>query len=156
MMTKQVASRCLRLAPVGLGLMLRKAQGSSAAIILRCSSPCSISSALSHGCKPLHDKRFSATIENSAAGLGDVSQPTLITAGVFQWNQTEIASDLLATLKAIRLADDQHERHRGQWTDARMDRQSLRLGALLHFLLRRLAQLRDHRMAAAVGDQPYE
>lgn len=68
-----------------------------------------------------------------------MSQPALITAGVFQGNQAEVASDLLATLKAIRLADDQHERHRGEWTDTRMGRQLLRLGALLHFLLRRLA-----------------
>ena len=33
--------------------------------------------------------------------LGDVSQPSPIPAGVFQWNQTEIAGHLLATLKAF-------------------------------------------------------
>src|SRR5215467_4793999 len=69
-----------------------------------------------------------------------------MTAGVFQGNQTEVASDLLATPKALRLPDDQHERHRGEWPDARMGRQSLRLGTLLHLLLHRLAQLRDDRI----------
>ena len=71
--------------------------------------------------------------------LGDVSQPSPIPAGVFQWNQTEIAGHLLATLKAFGFSDDQHERHCGEWTDTGMRRQSLCLRALLHFLFHRLA-----------------
>ncbi len=66
--------------------------------------------------------------------LGDVTQPPTVTAGVLQWNQTEIAGQLLATLKAFRLPDDQHKRQCGERTDSGMGRQSLRLGAPLHFL----------------------
>ena len=55
--------------------------------------------------------------------LGDVSQPSSISAGVFQRNQTEVAGHLLATLKAFGFSDDQHERQCGKWTHTRMSRQ---------------------------------
>src|ERR1700733_13305727 len=75
--------------------------------------------------------------------FGNVPQPSPISAGLFQRNQTEIAGHLLATLKAFGLSDDQHERHCGEWTDSGMRRQSLRLRTLLHFLFHCLAQLGD-------------
>ncbi len=39
--------------------------------------------------------------QDRTALFGDVSQPSPIAAGVLQWNQTEIAGHLLATLKAF-------------------------------------------------------
>ena len=66
-------------------------------------------------------------------------QPSPISAGVFHWNQTEIASHLLATLKAFRFSDDQHEGYRGEWTHTRMSRQSLCFRVLFNFPLYPLA-----------------
>jgi uncharacterized repeat protein (TIGR03803 family) len=46
---------------------------------------------------------------------------------------------LLATLKAFRFSDDQHEGHRGEWTHTRMRRQSLCFRVLFNFPLYPLA-----------------
>src|SRR5215469_15758074 len=81
--------------------------------------------------------------QHRTALLGDVSQSPAISAGVLQWNQTEIARHLLPTLKAFCFPDDQHKRQCGEGTHTGMSRQSLRLRALFHFLLYRLAQLGD-------------
>src|SRR6202142_3076639 len=75
----------------------------------------------------------------------DVSQPTPLSAGVLQRHQSQIARDLLATPKPLGSPDDQHEGQRRQRTRARMRRQSLRLGTLLHFLLDGLRQLGNRR-----------
>jgi len=70
--------------------------------------------------------------QHRTALFRDMSQPALVPTGLFHWNQTEIAGDLLAALKAFRLADDQHKRQCGEGTDSGMRRQSLRRRALLH------------------------
>src|SRR6266851_8004304 len=59
-------------------------------------------------------------------------------------HQSQITRDLLPTLKSFCSPDDQHESQCGQHTHSRMRPQTLRLGTLLHFLLDRLRQLRDH------------
>jgi len=51
-----------------------------------------------------------------------------------------------AAAKALGVADDQHEGQCGQGTDSGMRHQSLRLRALLDFLLDRLGQFRDRRI----------
>ena len=61
-------------------------------------------------------------------------------AGVFQWHQSEITRDLLAALKPVWSADDQHEGQRRQCTYTGMCLQSLRLRTLLHLLLDGLCQ----------------
>ncbi len=75
-----------------------------------------------------------------------MSQPSPIPAGVFQRHQSEIARHLLPARKAVGFSEDQHERQCGERTDTGMRHQALRLRALLHFLLDRLAQLRDGRV----------
>src|SRR6478672_12200086 len=75
-----------------------------------------------------------------------MSQSPPISARVFQRHQSQIARDLLATLKPIRSLDDQHERQCRQWTHSGMGQQALGLRTLLHFLLDRLRQLRDRRV----------
>ena len=66
-------------------------------------------------------------------------------AGLLQRHQPQIARDLLATLKPIRPADDQHERQRRQCTHLGLRLQALRLRTLLHFLLDGLRQLGNRR-----------
>ena len=51
------------------------------------------------------------------------------------------SSNLLPTLKALNFPNDQHEGQRGEWSDTRMRHESLRFGALLHFLVDCLVQL---------------
>src|SRR6202142_2290358 len=72
-----------------------------------------------------------------------MSQPSPIPARVLQRHQSQIARDLLATLKPIRSLDDQHERQCGQRTHSGMGHQALGLRTLLHFLLHRLTQFSD-------------
>jgi hypothetical protein len=50
----------------------------------------------------------------------DVSQAALVSARLLQRHQSQIARDLLATLKPIRSPDDQHERQRRQRTHSGM------------------------------------
>ncbi len=77
--------------------------------------------------------------------LRDMSQPSPIPARLLQRHQSQIARDLLATLKPFRSPDDQHESQCGQRTHSGMRLQPSRLGTLLHFLLDGLRQLRDRR-----------
>jgi hypothetical protein len=76
----------------------------------------------------------------------DVPQPSPVPTGILQRHQPQIARDLLATLKPIGLADDQHKGQCGQGTDSRVRHQSPRLRTLLGLLLDRLTQFRDHRV----------
>lgn len=46
----------------------------------------------------------------------NVSQPRSFSAGIFFWNQSEIASNLLPTWKSLRIADDPYEGQCGEWT----------------------------------------
>src|SRR6516162_733272 len=75
--------------------------------------------------------------------FGNMPQPSLIPAGVFQRHQAEIARNLLPTRKALGFPDDQHEGQGGEWTDTGMGHPALRFAALLYFLLDCLAQLRN-------------
>ena len=78
--------------------------------------------------------------------FGDMPQPSPIAAGFFYRDQSQIARYLLARAKAFGPADDQHEGQCSQGTHSGMCPQSLRLRALLDFLLDRLTQLRDRRV----------
>src|SRR5919108_258134 len=78
--------------------------------------------------------------------FGDMPEPSPIPAGVFQRHQAEIAGNLLPARKALGFPDDEHERQCGEWTNTRMCHQSFGRGALLHFVLDRLAQLGDGRV----------
>src|SRR5450631_4478625 len=69
-----------------------------------------------------------------------MSQAPPLSTRIFQRHQSQIARDLLATLKPIRSADDQHESQCGQRTHSGMGPQALGLRTLLHFLLDRLTQ----------------
>src|SRR5262249_45619426 len=71
--------------------------------------------------------------------LGDVSQPSPISAGIFQRHQSEIARYLLPTLKAIPISEDEHEGQCGQSTHTWMCHQPLRFGMALGSRLTRLA-----------------
>src|SRR5579872_1598704 len=78
--------------------------------------------------------------------LGDVSQPSSISAGIFQWHQSEIARHLFPTLKAARISDDQYKPQCGEWTDTRMRHQPLRCRTLFHLALDRLTQFGNGRV----------
>ena len=65
----------------------------------------------------------------------DVSQAPSLPARIFQRHQPQITGDLLATLKPICSADDQHEGQCRQRTNSGMRLQALRLGTLLRLLL---------------------
>jgi len=72
-------------------------------------------------------------------------QPSPLPAGLLQRHQSQIARDLLATLKPFRSPDDQHESQRRQRTYPGMRPQSPRLGTFLRFLLDHLTQFGDRR-----------
>jgi hypothetical protein len=72
-----------------------------------------------------------------------MSQPSSVPTRVLQRHQSQIARDLLPTLKPIRSLDDQHERQCGQRTYSGMAHQALGLRTLLHFLFDRLTQFSD-------------
>src|SRR6266516_6567655 len=75
-----------------------------------------------------------------------MAESSPIPARVFQRHQSQIARDLLATLKPIRSLDDQHERQCRQRTHSGMGHQALGLRTLLHVLLDRLTQCGDRRV----------
>ena len=75
----------------------------------------------------------------------DVSQAPSLSARILQRHQSQIARDLLTTLKPIGSADDQHERQCRERTDSGMRLQALRRGTLLHFLLDGRGQLGNRR-----------
>ena len=77
--------------------------------------------------------------------FGDVAQPSPLSAGVLQRHQSQIARDLLATLKPLGSPDDQHKGQRGQCTHSGVCLQAPCFGTLLHFLLDRLRQLGNRR-----------
>src|SRR5205807_5656528 len=78
--------------------------------------------------------------------FGDVTQPSPISAGLFQRHQPEIARNLLPTLKSLCFPNDQHKGQRGEWADTGMSHQSLRFRALFCLLLDGLTQFRDSRV----------
>src|SRR6266446_8093121 len=67
--------------------------------------------------------------------LADVSQPLMVSTGVFTGNQPNVAADLLATWKTFPSSNDQHEGECRKRTHARMRHQSLRRGSLPSFPL---------------------
>src|SRR5215469_8944349 len=75
--------------------------------------------------------------------FADMSQPSPFPTGVFLRNQTEIGRDLLATLKPLRLSDDQHVGQGRQRTHSGMGHQSLGCGIFLHFLFDLFRELGD-------------
>src|ERR1017187_709690 len=83
--------------------------------------------------------------QQRVALLADVSQPSPIPARLLRRHQSQIARDLLATLKPLRSPNDQHKGERRQRTDPGMRPQSPRLGIFLRFLLDGLRQLRNRR-----------
>ncbi len=70
-------------------------------------------------------------------------QPSPISARLFQRHQSQVAGNLLPTLKALGLPDDQHKSQRSEWTDTGMSHESFRFGVLFCFLLDGLTQFRD-------------
>src|SRR3989442_7807799 len=78
--------------------------------------------------------------------FGDVTQPSPISAGLFQRHQSEIARNLLPTLKSLCFPNDQHKGQRGEWADTGMSHQSLRFRALFCLLLDGLTQFCDSRV----------
>jgi hypothetical protein len=78
--------------------------------------------------------------------FGDMPQSPPIATRVLQRHQSQIACDLLPTLKPIRSPHDQPKSQCGQRTHSGMAHQALCRRTLLHFLLDRLAQFGDHRI----------
>ena len=78
--------------------------------------------------------------------LGNVSQPSPISAGIFQCHQSEIACHLLAALKSARISDDQYEGQCGKRDDPGMHHQLLRRRTLFYLALDRLAQFLNRRV----------
>jgi len=73
--------------------------------------------------------------EQRVALFRDVSQPSTIPARLLQRHQSQIACDLLATLKPFRLPDDQHESQRRQRTHPGMRPQSPRIAGFWPYIL---------------------
>src|SRR5450432_928242 len=78
----------------------------------------------------------------------DVSKSPPLPTRIFQRHQSQIARDLLATLKTIRSPDDQHERQRRQWPHSRMRLQTPSRRTSFYFLFDGRGQLGYRRRQA--------
>jgi hypothetical protein len=85
-----------------------------------------------------------------------VTQPPPLSAGVLQRHQSQIARDLLATLKSFGSADDQHKGQRGQCTHSGMRLQTPCCGThamadcVNEFAGRLLQRSGEHELASKV------
>jgi hypothetical protein len=86
--------------------------------------------------------------QQAVALFTDMAQPPSFPAGVFLWDQSQIAGDLLATVEAIGFPDDQHKGDCGQSTHPGMSHQASSCATFLRLLLDRPRQLGDRRVNA--------